>query len=68
MKNDSAVLRNQRMSPEAYAGFLKLWLRQGRDAGESAEVAEYLRWSNHREPLPEPLRRVVGAPADERAA
>jgi hypothetical protein len=68
MKNDAPMRTTQRMSPDAYAGFLKLWLRQGREAAESAEVAEYLRWSNRREPLPEPLRRVIGAPAGERAA
>jgi hypothetical protein len=56
------------MSPDAYAGFLKLWLTP---AGElppmTAEVDAYLQHANEREPLSEATRRAVGHPTKQAA-
>lgn len=49
------------MSPDAYAGFLKLWLTPATRAPRaSAEVDAYLRHATQREPLPEVVRRAIG--------
>ena len=53
MKTKQPVVRSTRMSPDAYAGFLKLWLTSPRAADpNSADVDAYLSHANKREPLP----------------
>ena len=57
-KNDRA-----RMSADAYAGFLKLWLTPSHKAPKmTPEVEAYLREASAREPLPETVREVLGQP------
>lgn len=58
-----------RMSPDAYAGFLKLWLTPaGRVPAPSADVDAYLRHANEREPLSDESYRAIGRPRRPRAA
>jgi hypothetical protein len=60
--------KGNRMSPDAFAGFLKLWLTPGGRLPEpSPELAEYLRHANRREPLPAQVRSCLGQPADRAA-
>jgi hypothetical protein len=56
--------RKPSMSPDAYAGFLKLWLRPTNELpAMTPEVEAYLRHAEKREPLPEAVRRVIGRPS-----
>ena len=53
MNTKQPVVRTTRMSPDAYAGFLKLWLTPpGAADPNSADVEAYLSHVNRREPLP----------------
>jgi hypothetical protein len=52
MKTIPRPTRTSRMSHDAYAGFLKLWLTPAnRVPRQSPEVDAYLRHANEREPL-----------------
>jgi hypothetical protein len=60
--------RKNRMSADAYAGFLKLWLTSpSRLPTPSPELDAYLEWANEREPLSDEARRVLGSPTDRAA-
>jgi hypothetical protein len=51
------------MSPDAYAGFLKLWLTPAHKAPKmTPEVEAYLRESSAREPLSDTVRQALGQP------
>lgn len=57
-----------RMSADAYAGFLKLWLTPANCAPKhSAEVDAYLRHVSEREPLSAECRRALGQPTEQAA-
>jgi len=65
MKNHRKTERSAPMSPDAYAGFLKLLLTPGgRVPRPSTDVDAYLQHANERDPLP--LDLLV--PRVERAA
>jgi hypothetical protein len=56
--------RSTRMSADAYAGFLKLWLTPAHQEPKmTPEVEAYLRESSRREPLSENVREALGQPA-----
>lgn len=56
------------MSPDAYAGFLRLWLTpSGRLPRLSSEIDAYLRHANRCEPLPAVVRRAIGHPTHRAA-
>jgi hypothetical protein len=56
------------MSPEAYAGFLKLLLTPASQVPRpSAELDAYLGYLADREPLPESVQRFIGRPTVEAA-
>jgi hypothetical protein len=56
------------MSPDAFAGFLKLWLTPaGHLPKPSAEVDAYLRHAERIDPLPEAARRAIGRPVRKAA-
>ena len=51
------------MTPDAYAGFLKLLLTPGSSVPRpSADVDAYLRYASQREPLSDEVRRALGQP------
>lgn len=57
------------MGPDAFAGFLKLWLTPAsRLPADSAEVQAYLRHASRREPLSAESRRAIGKGDEQRAA
>jgi hypothetical protein len=65
MKKRHETDRSAAMSPDAYAGFLKLLLTPGgRPPRPSADVDAYLRHANERDPLPADLLK----PRVDRAA
>jgi hypothetical protein len=68
MKNLPRTPKSTSMSPDAYAGFLKLWLTPSSKAPrQSAEVDAYLRYANKREPLSDATRRAIGQPTEQAA-
>ena len=68
MKTISKRTGAHRMSADAYAGFLKLWLTPpSRMPKPSAEIDAYLEHVNARDPLSDTVRRAIGQPT-ERAA
>ena len=63
MKTRSFAPKRARMSDDAYAGFLKLWLTPAHKLPEmTPEVQAYLRHANEREPLSEATRQALGQP------
>jgi hypothetical protein len=63
MKSSARPTSTARMSAEAYAGFLKLWLTPVSDLPPaSPDVDAYLRHANAREPLSEATRHAVLRP------
>ena len=56
------------MSPDAYAGFLRLLLTPGgRMPKQTADVQAYIRHANQTEPLSAAARRALGEPTDRAA-
>lgn len=56
------------MSPDAYAGFLKLLLTPTHTVPRpSADIDAYLAYVADRDPLPESVRRILGQPTVEAA-
>jgi hypothetical protein len=56
------------MSPDAYAGFLKLWLTPAhREFKMTPEVEAFLREATNREPLSDDVRRALGQPTRKAA-
>jgi hypothetical protein len=61
MKKASRTSAGATMSPDAYAGFLKLWLTPSDTLpSRSPEIDAYLRHVSEREPLSEPCLRALG--------
>ena len=61
MKTIARAPKAGRMSPDAYAGFLKLWLTPAtRQAEISGDVEAYLQYVREREPLSDATRRAAG--------
>jgi hypothetical protein len=57
-----------RMSSDAYAGFLKLWLKPAHASVQrSVEIDAYLEYANDREPLSRGTRRMIGLTTDQAA-
>jgi hypothetical protein len=68
MKNRTFASSRDRMSDDAYAGFLKLWLTPAHKLPEmTPEVEAYLRHANQREPLSDASREVLGQPVRKAA-
>jgi hypothetical protein len=68
MKTKERVIRSSRMSPDAYVGFLKLWLTPpGAPAPSSPDVDAYLRHANEKAPLPSHLCIPREHPTDQAA-
>ncbi len=68
MTRSSRTAKNAPMSADAYAGFLKLWLKpQSRGTNPSSDVDAYLRYANEREPLSEASLRLLGGRTDRAA-
>jgi hypothetical protein len=68
MKKPSADKPRPRLSHDAYAGFLRLWLTRASSIPAACpEVDAYLAFANRREPLPAPARRALARPIDEAA-
>ena len=68
MKTLTRTVKPARMSADAYAGFLKLWLTPStREPRPSAELDAYLNYASERSPLPKnlclPLRRQTNRAA-----
>jgi hypothetical protein len=60
--------KHRPMSPDAYAGFLKLWLTPAhREPKMTPEVEAYLRHVSEREPLSDDVRTVLGQPTRKAA-
>ncbi len=56
------------MSPDAYAGFLKLLLTPASKVPQpSPELDAYLRYLNREEPLSDTTRRALGQPTQQAA-
>lgn len=55
--------RSTRMSADAYAGFLKLWLTPAhKEPTMTPEVEAYLREAGQREPLSDDVRQALRQP------
>ena len=68
MKNDSRTAKAAPMNPDAFAGFLKLWVTPvGKLPAAAPDVEAYLRYANEREPLSPASRRALGQPTDRAA-
>lgn len=68
MANRSANTARAPMSPDAYAGFLKLLLSPThRLPVDDQDVDAYIRHSNRVDPLSAATRRFIGQPADRAA-
>lgn len=68
MKTMTRAPRTDRMSHDAYAGFLKLWLTPGhRPVDRTPEIDAYLRHANERAPLSDAARRAAGLPTGRAA-
>ena len=68
MKNRSIAPKRARMSDDAFAGFLKLWLTPAHKLPSlDDEVRAYLRHVSDREPLGEESRRALGQPTRQAA-
>ena len=68
MKTLTRTVKPARMSADAYAGFLKLWLTPStREPRPSAEVDAYLRYANERSPLPRNLSLPIRHPTNRAA-
>jgi hypothetical protein len=68
MRTRPRSARTSQMSPDAYAGFLKLWLAPGgRIPSPSPELDAYLSHANRREPLSTEVRMSIGMPTHRAA-
>lgn len=68
MKRYPRTATNASMSPDAYAGFLKLLLTPAnRVPAASADIDAYLAHVADREPLPDSIRMLLGQPTVEAA-
>lgn len=68
MKTIARSPKAGRMGPDAYAGFLKLWLTPAtRQVEISGDVEAYLRHVGDREPLSDATRRAAGLPTGRAA-
>ena len=68
MKTLIPATKRSKMSPDAYAGFLKLWLTPAeRTPRLTSEVRAYLRHVEEREPLSREARRALGHTTDRAA-
>ncbi len=68
MMNRPSARKPALMSPDAYAGFLKLWLTPAHKLPSiNAEVDAYLRHVSEREPLSDNVRRSLGQPTRKAA-
>lgn len=64
MKRSARNNDETRMSPDAYAGFLRLWITPAsRIPPRSPEVDAYVSHVNTREPLSARSRRMLGEPS-----
>jgi hypothetical protein len=56
------------MSSDAYAGFLRLWLKPAHASVQrSADIDAYIAHANDREPLSRETRRMIGLATDQAA-
>lgn len=68
MKRHLRAAGKTEMSPDAYAGFLKLLLTPpSRLPAPSPEIDAYLAHLSRHEPLPDNVRRILGQPTVEAA-
>lgn len=68
MKSRTFATQPARMSADAYAGFLALWLTPAkRTSRHAAEVDAYLRHASAQEPLSDTVRRALGQPTHRAA-
>ena len=68
MKTHVRRIKSETMSPDAYAGFLRLLLTpDSRAPRPSADVNAYLAHASRREPLPLQVKRILGQPTGKAA-
>lgn len=68
MKRHPRTAKNASMSPDAYAGFLKLLLTPASEVpAPSADIDAYLAHLADQDPLPDSIRMLLGQPTVEAA-
>ena len=68
MKRQPRISTTVPMSPDAYAGFLKLLLTPlHRVPEQSGDIDAYLQYATRREPLPDSVKLIIGHPTVEAA-